>query len=250
MVLLWPLVLLVSSFRQQVDNRSVQEVSYWLAVCLGAVIGTCLAFWQDPRYYRYPIALMAFTAVFGIDHIARNVLGIRYAAVIGVMLVILALPGYGIMWQQKGGFSYPTIADNLAVLSNQLSTAQVMQQRYPKSLMAAQEALDHPDEYKRSAWDTDMGEGGKALSNFLLPLRPQVGLWYTTIIKWQSYPDSTQSWSDLHRYGVDWIFRVRDGKFQMVPSREYALEAEKFNRFPDHTTWDYGFPSELVKVEY
>ena len=250
MILIWPLVLLLSSLRHQVDNRSVQEVSYWLVVCLVAIIGTCLAFWQDPRYYRYPIALMAFTAVFGIDHIARNAFGIRFSAAIGAVLILLASPGYGIMWQQKGEFSYPTIADNLAVLSNRLSTAQVMQQRYPNSLLALQESLTHPIELQRAAWDTDMGESGKALSSFLLPLRPQVGLWYTNVIRWQSYPDASLSAGDLAGFGIDWIFRIRDSKFHMVTSSEYALEAEKFNRFPNHTTWDYGFPSELVNVEY
>jgi len=250
MILIWPLVLFVSSLRNCVDNRSVQEVSYWLLVCLIAIIGTCLAFWQDPRYYRYPIALMAFTAVFGLDHIARNAVGLRSTALIGVALLILASPGYGIMRQQGGGFSYPTIADNLAVFSNRLSTAQVMQQRYPKSVLASREAFLHPVEYERSAWDTDMGEGNKALSSFLLPLRPQVGLWYTNIIKWQSYPNAKQSAAELSQYGVDWIFRVSDGGFRLLSSGEYALEAEKFDRFPDHTTWDYGFPAELVKVEY
>ena len=250
MILIWPLVLFVSSLRNCVDNRSVQEVSYWLLVCLIAIIGTCLAFWQDPRYYRYPIALMAFTAVFGLDHIARNAVGLRSTALIGVALLILASPGYGIMWQHGGGFSYPTIADNLAVFSNRLSTVQVMQQRYPKSVLASREAFLHPVEYERSAWDTDMGEGNKALSSFLLPLRPQVGLWYTNIIKWQSYPNAKQSAVELSQYGVDWIFRVSDGGFRLLSSGEYALEAEKFDRFPDHTTWDYGFPAELVKVEY
>lgn len=250
MILIWPLVLFVSSLRNCVDNRSVQEVSYWLLVCLIAIIGTCLAFWQDPRYYRYPIALMAFTSVFGLDHIARNAVGLRSTAMIGVALLILASPGYGIMWQQGGGFSYPTIADNLAVFSNSLSTAQVMQQRYPKSLLASREAFLHPVEYERAAWDTDMGEGNKALSSFLLPLRPQVGLWTTNIIKWQSYSNANQSAAELSRYGVDWIFRVSDGGFRLLSSGEYALEAEKFDQFPDHTTWDYGFPAELVKVEY
>jgi hypothetical protein len=167
-----------------------------------------------------------------------------------VALLILASPGYGIMRQQGGGFSYPTIADNLAVFSNRLSTAQVMQQRYPKSVLASREAFLHPVEYERSAWDTDMGEGNKALSSFLLPLRPQVGLWYTNIIKWQSYPNAKQSAAELSQYGVDWIFRVSDGGFRLLSSGEYALEAEKFDQFPDHTTWDYGFPAELVKVEY
>ena len=250
MILIFPLALLLSSLRRQVDNRSMQEVSYWFGLCLIAIIGTCLAFWQDPRYYRYPIALMAFTAVFGIDYVARNALGIRFSAAIGAVLILLALPGYGIMWQQKGGFSYPTLADNLAVLSNRLSTGQVMQQRYPKSLLALQASLTHPIEFQRAAWDTDKGEGNKALSSFLLPVRPQVGLWYTNIIRWQSYPDASQSAGDLALFGISWIFRIRDGEFQMVSSREYALEAEKINRFPDHTTWDYGFPSELVKVEY
>lgn len=142
----------------------------------------------------------------------------------------------------KGGFSYPTIADNLAVLSDRLNTSLVMQQRYPNSLFALQESLTHPIELQRAAWDTDMGEGGKALSSFLLPIRPQVGLWCTNIISWQSYPDASKSAGDLEGFGVGWIFRIRDAKFQMVSSSEYALEAEKFNRFPDHTTWDYGFP--------
>lgn len=250
MILILPLVLLLSSLRPQVDNRSVQEVSYWLVLCLVAIIGTCLAFWQDPRYYRYPIALMAFTAVVCIDYIASNVLGLKSIGAIGAGLIVLALPGYSILWQQKGGFSYPTISDNFAVLSNRLSTAQVMQERYPNSLLFSREAGTHSVELQRAAWDTDMGEGNKALSSFLLPVRPQVGLWYTNIIRWQSYPDASQSAGDLALFGISWIFRIRDGEFQIVSSREYALEAEKFNRFPDHTTWDYGFPSELVKVEY
>ena len=43
---------------------------------------------------------------------------------------------------------------------------------------------------------------------------------------------------------------MRDGKFQLVSSDEYVREAEKFNRFPERTVYDYGFPLELVVVGY
>ena len=43
---------------------------------------------------------------------------------------------------------------------------------------------------------------------------------------------------------------MRDAKFQLVSSDEYAREAEKFNRFPERTYYDYGFPLELVVVGY
>jgi len=81
-------------------------------------------------------------------------------------------------------------------------------------------------------------------------LRPQVGLWLTGIIKWTSYSDSKLSGADLRQYGVEVIFRMRDAKFQLVSSDEYAREAEKFNRFPERTYYDYGFPLELVVVGY
>ena len=249
MICLWPIVLLVSSLRSASTTQSI-EVYYWFVVCLIAVIGLCLAFWQEPRYYRYLIGLMAFAAVFGIDYIARYAVGLRSGWIIGSVLIILATPGYGIVRQQGGVFAYPTIADNLGVLSNQLSTAQVMQQRYPNSLLARREALNHPMEFERAAWDTSRGEGGKPLSAYLLPLRPQVGLWLTSIIGWNSYPLPELSSADLTRYGVDQIFRVREGKFQIVSSDVYAREAEKFNRYPDRTVYDYGFPAELVVVSY
>lgn len=249
MISLWPFILLVSSFRNA-SAGPVVEVYYWFVVCLISVIGLCLAFWQEPRYYRYLIGVMAFAAVFGIDHIARSAVGVRHSWIIGIVLVILATSGYGIMWQQGGVFSYPTFADNLAVFSNRLSTAQVMQQRYPNSVVAGREALKHPLELKRSAWDTSLGEGGKALSSFLLPLRPQVGLWLTGIIRWASYSDSKLSEADLRLYGVDVIFRVREGMFEIVSSDVYAREAENFNRYPDRTVYDYGFPAELVVVGY
>ena len=249
MISLWPIVLLVSSLRNTADAPGF-EIYYWFAMCLVGVVGLCLAFWQEPRYYRYLIGLMAFATVFGIDYIARYAVGLRSNWIIGIVLVILATPGYDIVRRQGGGFAYPTIADNLAVLSNQRSTAQVMQQRYPNSLLAAREALNHPLEFERSAWDTSSGEGGKALSAFLLPLRPQVGLWLTGIIKWNSYAQSQLSGADLAEYGVEKIFRVRDGKFQLVSGDDYAREAERFNRYPDRTVYDYGFPAELVVVGY
>ena len=125
-----------------------------------------------------------------------------------------------------------------------------MQLRYPNSLLAGREALNHPLEFERSAWDTSFGEGGKALSAFLLPLRPQVGLWLTGIIRWNSYAQSELVGADLTEYGVEKIFRVRDGKFQLVSGDVYAREAESFNRYPDRTVYDYGFPAELVVVGY
>ena len=88
------------------------------------------------------------------------------------------------------------------------------------------------------------------MSPFLLPTRPQIELWKTSVIQWDSYNNEVSIVRDLRAYGIEWIMRLRGGKFSFIPIEDYAKEAVHFNRYPQTTVYDYGFPKELTQVHY
>jgi hypothetical protein len=100
-----------------------------------------------------------------------------------------------------------------------------------------------------AAWDSGVG-GVTQLSAYLLPSRPQVGLWHTTAVRWGSYKDVKTITSDLQNLGIEWIMKVEQGKLIFESDEIYAKRAVEFDRFPKQLFYNYGFPQELVNVKY
>ena len=106
----------------------------------------------------------------------------------------------------------------------------------------------HREMAMKGAWDTGVA-GVTPLSAFLLPIRPQVGLWHTTVVQWDSYNNPESVVTDLENYGIKWIMRVKDGRLIFLSLEEYAKEAVLYDRHPKKFFYDYGFPRELSEMK-
>jgi len=76
-ILFLPLIFVVSLLRSQIDKEAILELCFWLGMSILLVMGICLANHQDPRYYRYAIAVMSFASIFSIHYILTNCLRIQ-----------------------------------------------------------------------------------------------------------------------------------------------------------------------------
>ena len=81
-----------------------------------------LASHQDPRYYRFGIAINAFAVAFIIQFVFQYCLHIRQTLVIGGVVFILGLSGAKIAYQYEefDSFKRPSLKDNLNVLLNKM----------------------------------------------------------------------------------------------------------------------------------
>ncbi len=244
-----PLIILVVTLRNKLEKESVQELVFWLGLSVLCVIGLCLATFWDPRYYRYLIGILTFTAVLGVHYILSHCLNIKNGMFIGIFIIFLSLPGYKIIFAADDGPGRPSFQDNMDVLMNKLHFKDVVIEYYPKMPIALAGFENNRELAMKSAWDIGVG-GITPLSAFLLPIRPQVGLWNTTLVKWESYNDPKLIVKDLKDYGIERIMRVEEEQFVFLTPEEYAREAVTYNRFPKGISYDYGFPKELAEIKY
>jgi hypothetical protein len=162
---------------------------------------------------------------------------------------VIALQRWPVMIYQGGDFKMPFMQDNVAVLKNKLHMAQIMPYYYPGNYVVFREYGQHSNEVRVSAWDTEVG-GVTKLSAFLLPVRPQVGLWYTTAVNWESYPYPQKIVEDLIKQRILYIMTVKDSHLNFEKITDYAVRASQFDRHPKETFYNYNFPPELSEVKY
>lgn len=250
---LLPLVFLIYTLRHRIDRNEVSEICFWLAVCVLSLIGLCLGCWQDPRIYRFYIGMESFTAVLSLRFILKYCLNIKKEIVLAGMIVVLAVPGYRIIFQ--GGnddpFKRPTFEENIGVITNQIHMDYIIKKHHPYIPKIVEKLKLDEEKIRQSAWDVSEWHEGVSTTAFLLPLHvPIVSLWYSTTIGWDSYSDEKLILKDLHRLGIKWIMRIEDnGKLLFIPIDEYASEAVKYDRYPKKISADYGFPAELTGVD-
>ncbi len=244
---LLPVLMIFSLRRKEFDLERFKEMCFWLGASMMILIGLCSVSFVDPRIYRYPIAVMAVAAVFSLKFLLEYCFGFRGVLVSAVILLI-ALNGFQIIFSQ-GQYGRPTIKQNVNVLLNRLHMKDLLSYYYPDNIIAEEGVKQNPRMFKSSAWDTGVG-GVTPLSAYLLPSRPQVGLWHTTVVRWDSYKDVDAIVSDLHNQGIEWIMRVDQGKLIFESDEDYAKRAVKFDRYPKQLFYNYGFPQELAKVSY
>lgn len=248
-ILFLPLIILSAFKNKPSGDDGFFEFSYWLSLSIFVVLGLCLVSFVDPRAYRYGIAIFAFTAVFGIDYILRNVFRVRNMILLVLVVVIVSLPGYKIIFSQGGALRRPSIKDNLGVLTNRLHFEDIQNRYFPENRKATYAALNNEKKFRESAWDTGVG-GVNPFSAFLLPIRPQVGLWHTTVIQWDSYQDAELIVKDLKGAQIQWIMRMENGEFVFMSIEKYAQEAVNYNLQPERLFYNYGFPDEILKISY
>ncbi|MDP8213478.1 MAG: hypothetical protein P9X22_09380 [Candidatus Zapsychrus exili] len=246
---LLPLFIMFSISRNRVRVKSVFELCYWLFVSIIVVAGTCIVSYVDPRHYRYGIAILAFTSVLSIDYIFQKVIGLRNTFFIGIVIFVLSVANYRIMFDQGGAFKRPLIEENVGVILDKVHFEDVEEKYFPYNTIVMKSLKKNKDKFLKGAWD--VGEGGmQKLSAFLLPTRPQVGLWSTTLVKWDSYEDEKLIVKDLSDAGLEWVMRVENKELKYFNLDEYAKKAVKEERFPKKVFFNYNFPEELTEVNY
>ncbi|MDD5156205.1 MAG: hypothetical protein PHF11_06985, partial [Candidatus Omnitrophica bacterium] len=76
-------------FQKNKEQGRMEELYFWLCLSILAVAGTALACHWEPRYYRFPIGVMAFTAIASIQFMASS-LGVKNRYVIGALMLFVA----------------------------------------------------------------------------------------------------------------------------------------------------------------
>jgi hypothetical protein len=246
-IFLFPVLMILALRKKEFDIDSFKEMCFWLGLSVIILVGLCLISFVDPRIYRYPIAVMAVACVFSLKFLLEHCFGLR-GAVVSVIILLIALNGFQIMFSHNQ-YRRPMIQQNAAVLLNRLHMKDLLSIYYPDNIIAQEGAKQNPRMFKSAAWDTGIG-GVTSLSAYLLPSRPQVGLWYTTVVRWDSYKNVEALVSDLQHQGIEWIMKVQNGKLIFESDEDYAKRAVKFDRFPKQLYYNYGFPQELVNVKY
>ena len=235
-----------------VPVEELLELCFWLGTSLLLLMGICLSCHQDPRYYRFPMAVMAFAAVYGMHFLLRYCCGIKSEFVASSLILLLSLPGYPILMQAKSLCDSPSMEENLQVLLDRLHTRDAMLKFYPGVSAINKELEDNPQAREKlnfSAWG--YGELIPAhASPFLLPLRPQISLWLTSAIRWDSYDDPKLIVRDLEKLGIKWVASPENGRLEFFTLEEYAQIAAKFVRHRSSTIYDYGFPAEISQVKW
>jgi len=245
-LIFWPVVIVCGLLRRRFDEARVVEGSFWLGFSVLGLIGLCLACHQEPRYYRYLIAIFSFTAVFIFHQMADCCLHYRRLSVVGIILCLFALTQYRIITSQRGFFMRPSVQENMAVLTDKIHSGYVLKKYFPKVLSIFESCVQNKNKLALSAWDGYSAN----LPKFFLPDRPMVSVWQTTLIKWDSYEKAEDIFRDLREANIFWIMRMGDKEWEYVPIAEYAKEAAQYDRFPKTTLYDYGFPEELTSVRY
>jgi len=243
-----PAWLLLAAQSKQLDEKRVVEVGYWLSIAVFCLIGICLVSFPDPRLFRYGIALMAAAAIFCLDFILRNSLKLMQRWVT-LIIVAIAVQGWGIAFVQGGPFLYPSFAQNMGVLLNKIHFQDVLPIYYPNQAQVLQEYEEQKNKFDgAAAWDAGIG-GVTSLSAFLLPVLPQVGIWHTSVVGFDSYADQKLIEKDLENAGIEWVLGTDNGKLKVESIKEYALRARGFERFPKTLFYNYGFPDELSRIQ-
>lgn len=252
-IIFLPLFMLKIILGDKFDKELFIGLCFWLGLSLLSVIGICFTGWQDPRAYRYLIAVLSFSAVLSISYIFSEVFGIRKKIIIGCVILLLAVvgsrnEGVRMMAMSGGGLNFPTFKENLDVITDKIHMDYIIKKHYPALSVINQALAENRDKLNSLAWDLD--PLGPYVSAFLLPIKSVVSLELNALIKWGSYESPALIEKDLSKYGVKWIITRDSGKFVFKSASEYAKMATKFNRYPQYTNYDYGFPEELKKINY
>ncbi len=241
-----PLILILG-IKKRVKDDMLLELCYWLGMSVLILMGICFFCHQDPRYYRYPICIMAFAVIFSGLLIFRECFKINDRLIYLAMILVFVLPGLKVIKEGGVNLERPTLRENADVLFNKIHMDEAIRKHYPYIPKVLEGIKNEEGRFKVAAWDAGTGCNFPA---FLLPIRPVLSLWYTNIIKWESYNSEAAIISDLKKHEISWVLTVTDGELFFMEPAEYAKVAVKYDRYPRKIYFDYGFPPELSNVSY
>lgn len=244
---LFPLVLILTIIRQEkLDRESILELSFWLGLSILSLMGISLVCHQDPRYYRYAIGIYSFATIFSLHYLFKYCFNIKNPLLIGGAILFFSFWGYKIMFSEGGEFLRPTFKENIDVLTNRIHTDYAIKKHYPAVPKILDILSKNNAKLNESAWNIDSFKNN--IPQFFLPVRPVASLWFTTLVKWDSYGDETMISNDLRKAGINWILNLKGDSLAFLPIEDYAKDAIKYERAPLKTYYDYGWPPELSSI--
>jgi hypothetical protein len=244
---LLPVILVYAALRRNVERENVLELGYWLSLPVLILMAVCVFCHQDPRFYRFPLAIFAFAAVFSIDYLFRQSLGFKKGILLSSIIIVFSLLGYRTPLLQGGNFNYPSFKENAGVIMNKLHTDYAIRRDYPYIPDIVIEFDQNKDKTGSAAWE---GGPGMNFPAFFMPLSPKISFWFTNIIKWESYNNPQAVIKDLGSCGIKWVMRISQGHLVFVPAVEFAKEKITFERYPKKIFYDYDFPAELSQIRW
>lgn len=233
------------------DKSVIMEISFWLSASILLIMGTCIASHWDPRYYRYSIGVLSFAVIFSLHFVLSYVINIKNQIVLAAIILLISLrggnnEGFKIIFDNGGFFKRPSPADNINVILNRIHTKDVINNYYPQIPMILNDIMKNNEKFNKAAWNMGSAVNFPA---FLLPIRPMLSLWRTTIVRWDSFGNKYALANDLRKYGIEWVMTAKDDKLLFVSPEDYGVEAEKYDLHPQKLYFDYDFPPELSRIQ-
>jgi len=245
-----PIILFVYMKNNIIEKEHIQELCFWLGLCLLLVFGLCLSCWWDPRPYRFMLGILSFAALFSLNFILKYCFKIKKEFILSGILLILAVPGYKIIFQggNDDGFKRPTFKENAGVLLDKVHMNYIINKHNPTLTVLTKESQSQRKRINKAAWAFDPNSYAFFLD--ILAKRPVVNIWYSSTIKWDSYHDKSLVVKDLHSLGIEEIVTIgEEGKLNYTTVEDYANYITKADRLPDRICYDYGFPDELKRIK-
>ncbi len=252
-ILFLPFIIGISIMKPKFDKAAGFELCFWLGLSLISVIGVCYTGWQDPRAYRYPLGILAFTVIFTLHYLFTACLSINKRALLCGLILAVSLigsrnEGPRIITQKGGPFGFPTYKENIDTFRDRIHTDYAVKKYYPQIETMLETLGKNQDKLASAAWNLDSFNFN--FPAFLLPQRPITSLWDNAMIKWDSYKDENLIINDFNKYGIKWIIIAKGNDLVFMEMKDYAREAVNYKRYPDKVFQDYGFPAELTKITY
>jgi len=249
-----PIILLIRTKSvRSLDRNLLKELTFWLGLSLLVVMGLCLSSHQDSRYYRYAIAILSFTAVMSLSYFFRNCLNLKSRFFVGGIILLFAFKGgsnegYKTIYKTGGSSMIPTFAENRDVLLNKIHAEDAVKKHYPQVARIENILNKNKDKLSKAAWD--MKSFNINIPQFLLPKRPVVSMWYSTLIRWDSYSSPELIVKDLENQEIEWIIALKDDDWVFMPIKDYAVEAAAYDKYPKQQFYSYHTVPELKDVHY
>lgn len=122
---------------------------------------------------------------------------------------------------------------------------------WPSNAIIERAAKEEAARFANAAWDSGgNGMGFDNISPYLMPVRPVLDYWHTSIVHFNSYADADLVTADVRNFGIEWVMRVENNAVRFESPEDYAARAAKLERFPQDLFYDFGFPQELRQVTY
>jgi len=243
-----PFILIVADLRSKKKDYTSQELCYWVGLCIIAVIGISWMGFNGVRNYRYVFGMASFSLIFSVHYILSYCCKIKNQVIIGAILLALGAAKWHVIVEEKGHRQRPAIEDNIAVLKNELHTADVIERVYWRQGITEKGYYDNLEKAQKSAWGS--ASIWKRYSFFLVPFRPQITIWSTSIINWNSLENEELIAKDIRDYGLEYVMVPYDEELQFLTPEEYAKTIVHYKKKPDKILFDYGHPEELLKIKW